>query len=80
MVGQHQPDTVAKRTEPQRPMMGPRTSLHSDQARLMPLEEGQHLRTRQLAADDGTSLVVEAVNVKHAVGRIKAHGCRLVRL
>jgi hypothetical protein len=52
--------------------MRPGTGLHSNQARLKPLEERQHLAAPQLATKPNLALGRDAVQLENILGQVEA--------
>ncbi len=66
----HQPDVMAELAEFPRPVVGPGTGLHTDQAGPKSLEEFQHLVPPQLPPQDDGTFCVDAVNLENGLREI----------
>lgn len=75
VLGRDQADLVSKLGQLTAPMMGAATGFHANQARWQAGEEGLHLGSGQLLAQDRSALCIGTVNLKPALGQIEPDSC-----
>jgi hypothetical protein len=75
--GRHQPDLVPKLGQLPGPMVRRGARFHAHQAWWQRFEERHHLAASQLLSDDHLLAGIDAVNLKHVLGKIQTDRANL---